>query len=342
MSEPADQESDNRGRHGTAPGSEVADQEDGSGEPGPNVERGLAERMRETITIGAARARDAAQDHASIAVPFRAMERNRGVAASVLAGGLAYRLFLWLLPFGLIVGGVLGLGDADGVQDAVSSGGLPAAVVDMIGDIARAADSSSWWLLLTGVPLLLWEGYTGARALQLVHALVWGDPPPRIRPLQSSLVFSAGMCVFVATVGLTWWLSDASQAERLGALVIMVGPLAALWLGVSLRLPHGEARWTALLPGAFLVAIGFQVSHGLVAYLLGPKLESSMSLYGSLGVIAAILFFMWLVGRIVVTAPILNSALHEEMLRNAAQGKHGRLSRWWRALLATVRPKLPG
>ncbi len=54
---------------------------------------------------------------------------NRGVAASVLVGGVAYRLFLWLLPFGLIVGGVLGLGDASGVEDAVASGGLPAAVV---------------------------------------------------------------------------------------------------------------------------------------------------------------------------------------------------------------------
>jgi hypothetical protein len=30
-------------------------------------------------------------------------------------------------------------------------------------------------------------------------------------------------------------------------------------------------------------------------------------------VVATILFFMWLIGRIVVTAPILNSALHDEL-----------------------------
>ena len=57
----------------------------------------------------------------SLAVPSRALERNRRVAASVLAGGIAYRLFLWLLPFGLIVGGALGLMDADGVEDAVAT-----------------------------------------------------------------------------------------------------------------------------------------------------------------------------------------------------------------------------
>ncbi len=275
-------------------------------------------RVRGTAARAAEKTRRAAEDHASVAVPFRAMERNRGVAANVLAGGCAYRLFLWLLPFGLVVGGALGLADADSVEDAVASGGIAAAVVNMIGDIARAADTNSWWLLLVGVPLLLWEGYTGARALQLVHSLVWDEPPPRIRPLSSSLAFSAGVCVFFAAVSLTWWLRDTAALSQLGVLVLMVVPLAGLWLLVSLRLPHGSATWTALLPGAFLVAIGFQVSHGLVIYTLAPQLESSMSLYGVLGVLATILFFMWLVGWIVVTAPILNSALYDEL-----QGRHG-------------------
>ena len=276
---------------------------------------GLAASLRKTIATGTERARRAGDRHASIAIPVRAIERNRGVAASVLAGGVAYRLFLWLLPFGLIVGGALGLGNAASLQDAVASGGLPQAVVNAIGDIARAADSNSWWLLLTGVPLLLWEGYTGARALQLIHSLVWDEPPPRIRPLQSSLAFSGGMCVFIATVIITWWLRDWTELGQVGVMVLMLAPLTGLWLAVSLHLPHRSARWPALLPGAVLVAIGFQVTHGLVVYLLGPKLETSMSLYGALGVLATVLFFMWVIGRIVVTAPILNSALNDELNR---------------------------
>jgi uncharacterized BrkB/YihY/UPF0761 family membrane protein len=231
----------------------------------------------------------------------------------VLAGGIAYRLFLWLLPFGLIIGGALGLGNAGSVQDAVASGGLPAAVVDAIGDIARAADANSWWLLVTGVPLLLWEGYAGAKALQLIHSLVWDERPPRTKPLSISFVFSGAMCVFVAAISVSWWFRDETQLSQVLILALMVAPLAALWLLVSLRLPHGTASWKALLPGAFLVAVGFQVTHGLVVYLLGPKLEKSTSLYGGLGVAATLLFFMWVVGRIVVTAPILNSALHDEL-----------------------------
>lgn len=274
---------------------------------------GLLDRARVTVVGETAKVKNAGERHVSIAVPFRAVERNRSVAASVLAGGIAYRLFLWILPFGLIVAGLLGLGNADGIEKSVSTGGLPEAMVNAIGDIAGAANSNSWWLLLTGVPLLLWEGYAGAKALQLIHALVWNEPALRTRPLQSSLYFSAGICGFIAVISLTWWFRDRTTLGWLLVLAVTVVPLAGLWLWISLKLPHGTASWKALLPGAFLVAVGFQVTHGLIVYFLGPKLEKSMSLYGTLGVMATILFFMWVVGRIVVTAPILNSSLHDEL-----------------------------
>ena len=78
--------------------------------------------------------------------------------------------------------------------------------------------------------------------------------------------------------------------------VITVAPLAALWLWVSLHLPHRDAPWRALLPGALLVAIGFQVLHEAVGHLLVPKLEKSTSLYGGLGATTTLLFFMYMIG----------------------------------------------
>jgi uncharacterized BrkB/YihY/UPF0761 family membrane protein len=292
---------------------------------GESEEPGFVDRTRSFAATATAKARSAGERHVSVAVSFRAFERNRALAASVLAGGIAYRLFLWLLPFGLIVGGVLGLGDEAGTEEAAATSGMPQAVVDAIGDIARAADANSWWLLLTGVPLLLWEGYTGAKALQLIHALVWNDPPTRTSPLKSSLVFSAAMCVFVTVISLTWWFRDATPLGRSLVLALMLAPLVGLWLWVSLVLPHGTASWQALLPGAFLVAIGFQVTHALVLYLVGPKLEKSTALYGGLGAAATMLFYGWVVGRIVVTAPILNSALHEELRGRAGNAEGPRI-----------------
>lgn len=63
------------------------------------------------------------------------------------------------------------------------------------------------------------------------------------------------------------------------------------------------------------MAAGFQLLHGLVLYLLVPKLEKSTSHYGGFGAIATFLFFMYIAGRLVVTAPILNSSLLEEIRR---------------------------
>lgn len=283
-----------------------------SEDPGGEIpDAGIEKRARVGYRAAAATAKTARL--VSLAVPSRALERNRRVAASVLAGGIAYRLFLWLLPFGLIVGGALGLMDADGVEDAVATGGLPATVVDVIGDLARAAESDWWWLLGIGVPLLFWAGLTGAKAVQLIHSLVWDEPPPRTNPLRTSLAFTGVLCAFMAAVALAWWLREESWLVDLLAAALTIVPLAGLWVLVSLRLPHGAARWHALLPGALVIAIGFQVLHGLVVNFLVPKLEKATTLYGSLGAMTTLLFFMYIVGRLVVTAPVLNSSLHAEI-----------------------------
>lgn len=249
--------------------------------------------------------------HVALAVPLRAVERNRRVAATVLAGGVAYRIFLWLLPFGLILGGGLGLADAGSTEDAVEGGGIPAAVSNAIGDAARASQSNSWWLLAVGVPLLLWAGFSGAKAIQLIHSLVWDEPPPKPKPLQMSLAFTGMVCAFLAAVGVTWWVRD--EWPGLLAPVLTLAPLAALWLWASLHLPHRDAPWQALLPGALVVALGFQVLHETVGHFLVPKLEKSTSLYGDLGATTTFLFFMYMTSILVVAAPVLNSSLYDEL-----------------------------
>ena len=59
----------------------------------------------------------------------------------------------------------------------------------------------------------------------------------------------------------------------------------------------------------------------LIVEFLVPKLEKSTTLYGSLGAMTTILFFMYFVGRLVVTAPILNSSLHHELRVHGDAGR---------------------
>ena len=256
-------------------------------------------------------AKGASDRHVAVAVPLRAIEQNRRVAASVLAGGLAYRLFLWLLPVGLLLGGALGLSNADSTEDAVKGGGLPGAITNAIGDAARSANSDSWWLFAVGVPLLLWAGFSGAKAVQLIHALVWDEPPPKTKLLQGSLAFTGMACVAFAALALTWWLRG-EWPGFLAPLITFV-PLAGLWLWISLHLPHGDASLRELVPGALLVSIGFQVLHAVIGSLLVPKLEKSTSLYGDLGATATFLFFMYVTAYLVVASAVLNKSLHDEL-----------------------------
>ena len=114
-------------------------------------------------------------------------------------------------------------------------------------------------------------------------------------------------------VAAAWWLRDDQWFAGLALGVVATLPLAALWLWVSLRLPHGNASWRSLLPGALLVAVGFQALHGALLVFVIPKLEKSTSLYGTLGAVATFLFFMYLGARLVVMAPILNRSLHDEV-----------------------------
>ena len=175
----------------------MSDTEDRRVEPAESGDASGAsrsERARAKLNAAKEGAKGASERHVALAVPIRAVERNRRVAASVLAGGLAYRLFLWLLPFGLIVGGALGLSNASDTEDAVEGGGVPAAISNAIGDASRAADSNSWWLFAVGVPLLFWTGFTGTKAVVLVHSLVWDEPPSRAKPVGIPCVHGHAVC----------------------------------------------------------------------------------------------------------------------------------------------------
>ena len=272
------------------------------------------ERLRAQAASVGARANVARDKHISVAVPFRAADRNRRVAASALAGGIAYRLFFWLIPFALVIGGALGFADADSTEDAIEAGGLPAAAAHAVGDMAREAGSARWWLLAVGLSGVVLAGYTGSKAVILIHSLVWEEYPERAASaVRMSFAFTGMALAVMLTIAATSWLHEVMRFGAVLAAVLTVTSLAGVWLLVSLHLPHRSADWKALLPGAFLFGVGFAILHLATLLVLIPKLERSTSVYGAIGAVTTTLFWFYLVGRLVVTAPILNVAAYEEL-----------------------------
>ena len=65
------------------------------------------------------------------------------------------------------------------------------------------------------------------------------------------------------------------------------------------------------MPGALLVGIGTQGLYLFTVLYLNHRIESATEAYGALGIAASCLAWLYLVGRLVVAAPVLNATLWE-------------------------------
>jgi uncharacterized BrkB/YihY/UPF0761 family membrane protein len=260
-----------------------------------------------------ARAAGMRQEHATVDVGFRVMDRDRRVAAMVLAGGIAYRLFFWALALSLIWGGVLGFFEPSAVERAARGEGLDVGLAKAIVAVASSAAGNEWWLIPLGAWLLLWTGYTSAKALILTHSTVWGVSPPKLtHRLRASLLFTGGtLGLIAATAGARWLREHSTTWGLVTTLLLFAVPLAA-WLFASRFLPNHARGWLDLAPGAALVAVGFQAMNLFTAYVLGPKLTSATQLYGVFGIVTTILFWFYITGRLIIASATLNAAFSEQ------------------------------
>jgi uncharacterized BrkB/YihY/UPF0761 family membrane protein len=260
----------------------------------------------------AQRAEAARQDHRTLDTLFAAFERDVEVGGGLIAGALAYRFFIWLLPFGLVL--VAGLGiSADAASttpiEAAKSLGLAGLVSQSIA--SAASGSSRWYALIVGVPILFWATRSVLRALIGAHRLVWTDlraaaPRPTAKATARLLVLILGFFVFTGLAGAA---RASSFAGGLVASLLLVVPYAAFWLLISIRLPHRDADWKALIPGALVFGLGIQVVQLLTAYLIAPMSLSKQGTYGALGIAAALLLGLFMISRLMVGSAVLNATL---------------------------------
>lgn len=240
------------------------------------------------------------------------LERDRLRIGGLLSGALAYRMFLWLLPFTLLLVGALGAVTAvvgDAPQDLSDELGLQGVLADLV---REGAQQRGWWIaLLLGITGTAYAGLGAVRALSISHAAAWGIRPERVRrPLWASLWLFAVVAGLLALSGLSTWLRE--HAGLVGTLVtiVVVGVVfAVVWLRVSERLPHGDVPRRMLVPGAVLVAIGAQALSLFTVYYLAGQAERATSTYGAIGAALTILLWLFILARLVVAGAMLNAEL---------------------------------
>jgi uncharacterized BrkB/YihY/UPF0761 family membrane protein len=264
------------------------------------------------------RAAEERRRHRSVDAVFEMADRDADVGGGIIAGALAYRLFIWLLPLALVL--VAGLGFAADAADrspesAAEEVGLDSLVSSSIEGAARSPNR--WYALLIGVPILLWVTRSLLRVLISSHRLIWGDvraTAPKATPLATLRLFALILGFLVATF-LASWVRARSEGFGVLSTLLTTLPYAGLWVLVSLRLPHRDAPLSALLPGAAVFALGVELLHIVAAYLLEPYALSKQGTYGALGVAAALLFGLFLFSRLIVAAAVVDATLWERRTR---------------------------
>ena len=249
------------------------------------------------------------------AVVSDALEHERFAAAGLLAGGLAYRFFLWLVPFGLVVAAVLEFlaeYDETALEDTARRFGLSAVSAAAASDAIEQQAHSTWYFLGSGLVLIAWFGPGALRALSLAHAVAWRLPPAKFRrPVRAGLAFSAIVTALILGSASTAFLRESTPVLGLVVTVAFVLVYAGVYVWLAAHLPNRATDWRAFIPGAVLVAVGAQAVHLLVVIYLAPKIGRSSELYGTLSAATVVLLWLYLIARLLVAAAFLDAALWE-------------------------------
>jgi membrane protein len=272
-------------------------------------------------------------------VPFlrtawRVQKRYGEANGSYLASSVSLAAFLSLFPLLLVAMAVLGFvshGDPTLPHDTVRFLGIqhsPEAarlVTDSISSAEKHRASSS----IIGVVGLLWSGLGLVAALQYALDAVWQVTGRGFKDklfglawlAGAALLFAASFAVTSVVAALPAWLAPLSFA-------VGIALSFALFLWTLKVLPHREVGWKPLVPGALVGAIGLEILKIVGGIYVPRAVASSSAVYGSIGVVFAILAWLFFFGRLIVYSSVVNVVRWEE--------EHG-------TVLIDIRvPNLPG
>lgn len=267
---------------------------------------------RRTLVERAERERD---KHGAVRTLFHLYEEDKGRGGGLLAGGLAYRLFIWLLPAALVASSILRLfADAGGQTPSATAKdvGMGAAMAATVHQAAVQAGRAAPVLLVMGLVIMLWASRGVLKALRLVSAIAWRmTPGPLGSQVRTTLATAAVLCVLpVYSVVVAPLYGGSIGGDLVATLLTTTGIVAiATWAAGCLPLPEG-VRWFHLLPGAILFAIGFEALRLATTIYFAGKLARVDDLYGALGFAAVFMTYLYLLARLTVLGLMANAAMY--------------------------------
>jgi uncharacterized BrkB/YihY/UPF0761 family membrane protein len=278
----------------------------------PTVAGRLA-RSLERARILRGRVEAARANHRSVDLTLGLVERDSSIGGGLLAGALAYKLFVLLLPTALLLVSGFGL-YAGAVHKSTSTvvreAGLHGVIASEVATSASSRHRAIVFLLV--IPAVLFATVSLYGAIAKVHAIAWLGSGRGVRVTSKGVaLFGAALVMQFVGFAVVAWARRGSPLGGLLALLGYVVVVGGVWVVVSMELPHRRVRWWALVPGAVLFAVGLLVVNAFDIYVTTRLVEGQANTYGALGVATALLLSLVLVGRLMVVSAELNAALDE-------------------------------
>jgi len=278
-------------------------------------------RWQERAEEASARYQRLAETNPLYGLPLAFIARYTARQGVLLASAAAFRMFMWAVPFALLVAGILAgvskFSSKDVTEVAHAAGITGAASQEVVKTLTEA--QRSWWVAtLIGLVIFLWATRTLTRNLILVNAHIWAAPPKMRQKniLIISMIFASGWCVVLVAATLIVRF-DVVPGGPLIAVATQTTGIAVLWLFLIQRLPDWRRHWTDLLPGSLVFGFGLAVLHTVSRFYLPARVQHSSQLYGSLGLAAAILAWLLVIGQLIVACAVVNSVCTEYRYRNS-------------------------
>ena len=272
-------------------------------------------KLKTAADTAQARLHDARRTVPAVDAAFELRGRDVTVGGNLMACAIAYRLFVWMLPFSLLLASVLGFlgaSQADNPAEVAHDIGMSAYVASLVREAAEQAQDSRWVLLAIGLWGLYSASAAGAKTFTAVSDLIWRMPVHRPeKTLKAAVGFTGLLLLAIGMTLVAAFLRKESPGLGLIAAAVIFVAYAALALLILVVLPHGDAPWTRLIRGALFAAVGAQVLHLATVFYFANKIASASQLYGGLGAAAAVLLWLYLLGRVIVGASVINATLWE-------------------------------
>lgn len=242
-------------------------------------------------------------------------DRFGAIGGGPLSSSIALATFVSLFPLLLVIIAVLGFvssGDSDFAVRLIRDLGLRGRAAEIMRDTLETAEGSRQAASIVGLVGLLWSGLGVVGSLQTALNAVWQAKGRGLVDRLYALRWLAGAGVmFLVTAVLGPLLRILPGPAKPAAVLLGLLVTTVLFTWTYSSLGNSSVSWRVHLPGAAMVAVGVEILKAVGSIWVPRAVASSSALYGSIGVVFAVLAWLLLYGRLVVYGAVLNVLRYE-------------------------------